>query len=351
MMTTNGHGAKRETFGGRELVSSAETQSAAMQAAATAATNARYIMALQRPRSWEDVRVRILAECARPGFADVARYRKPIGKGIEGPSIRFAEACARYAGNLGLEAPTIYEDTSKRIIRVTATDYETNASYSADITVAKTVERKKTDGRQVVGQRQNSYGDTVYIVEATEDEILNAVNALVSKATRTLILRLIPGDIIEEGQDACVETLNKRAAKDPAGERKRLCDAFAAIGVMPSDLAKYVGHSLDAMQPAELLELRKIFATIRDGEATWRDVLASRGGSAGTDEGEPGGKTSLADKVKGKRGAKTETPAPAQAADAGPPQPKVDHDADGVMVERDPITGETVPPPREPGVD
>jgi hypothetical protein len=27
----------------------------------------------------------------------------------------------------------------------------------------------------------------------------------------------------------------------------------------------------------------------------------------------------------------------------------VEHDADGVVIERDPVTGEIVPPPREPG--
>jgi hypothetical protein len=354
MMTTNGHGTMREGFGSREMATSAETQTAAMQAAATAAVQARYVMATQRPRSWDDIRVRILSECARPGFAEVARYRKPIGQGIEGPSIRFAEACARYAGNMGLEAPTVYEDATKRIIRVTATDYETNASYSADVTVAKVVERKKTTGRTVLGQRTNSFGDVVYIVEATEDEILNTVNALVSKATRTLILRLIPGDIVEEGQEACVQTLNNRAAKDPAGERKRLCDAFAAIGVMPGDLARHLGHSLDAIQPAELLELRKVYATIRDGETTWREVVAGRESADAPATGEPkkSAAASLADKIKsGKKGTKAEA-APPPPADAGPPQPTVEHDADGVVVERDQeptVTGEVVPPERQPG--
>lgn len=350
MATTNGHGTMREGFGSREMATSAETQTAAMQAAATAAVQARYVMATQRPRNWDDIRVRILSECARPGFAEVARYRKPIGQGIEGPSIRFAEACARYAGNMGLEAPTVYEDATKRMIRVTATDYETNASYSADVTVAKVVERKKTTGRTVLGQRTNSYGDVVYIVEATEDEILNTVNALVSKATRTLILRLIPGDIVEEGQEACVQTLNNRAAKDPAGERKRLCDAFAAIGVMPGDLARHLGHSLDAIQPAELLELRKVYATIREGETTWREVVASREGAdvaAPASDPKKSAAASLADKIKGKRtAAKVEASPP-----DGPPQPTIEHDADGVVVERDPVTGEIVPPPREPGED
>jgi hypothetical protein len=306
MMTANGHGTMREGFGERSLAQTAETQSAAMQAQAQAAVQARFVMALQRPRSWDDVRVRLLNECRRPGFAEVARYRKPIGQGVEGPSIRFAEACARYAGNLGVETVTTYEDRHKRIIHVTAVDYETNASFSADISIAKVVERKDKKGRTVVGERVNSYGQTVYIVEATDDELLNTVNALVSKATRTLILRLIPGDIVEEGQEACVRTMREGAAKDPSGERKRLCDAFAGIGVMPGDLERFLGHGLDALQPAELVQLRQVFGTIRDGETTWREVMAAR---ASDDAGhaEDGGEkkpAGLKDKLRGKREAK-----------------------------------------------
>jgi hypothetical protein len=342
MTTTNGngHGTMREGFGERSLATTAETQSAAMQAQAQAAVQARFVMALQRPRSWDDVRIRILRECERPGFAEVARYRKPIGQGVEGPSIRFAEACARYAGNLGVETVTTYEDGSKRIIHVTAVDYETNASFSADVSIQKVVERKNAKGRTVVGQRTNSYGDVVYLVEATEDELLNTVNALVSKATRTLILRLIPGDIVEEGQDACMKTLAQRASKDPAGERKKLCDAFAAIGVMPADLVRYVGHSLDALQPAELVELRKVYGTIRDGETTWREILVAREGGESAAGEAPSKKTTLADKIKAKKGAKATA---AEAAPAGKPAES--------EVEIDPETGEIVPPPREPGED
>lgn len=323
MATTNGPGTMREGFGERSIARTAETQSAAMQAQAEASVRARFVMAMQRPRSWDDVRVRLLQECARPGFAEVARYRKPIGQGVEGPSIRFAEACARYAGNLGVETATTYEDATKRIIHVTACDYETNASFSADVTVAKVVERKNAKGRSVAGQRTNSFGDVVYLVEATEDELLNVTNALVSKATRTLILRLIPGDIVEEAQDACMRTLSDRAAKDPSGERKKLCDAFASLGVMPADLARYLGHSLDALQPAELVELRKVFGTIRDGETTWREILATREGGAAEAEGDgaPKKAATFADKLRGRRRA----PAPEQAA-------AVEHDADGVVM-------------------
>jgi hypothetical protein len=290
-MSETALGVARESFGERSIATTGETHTGALVAAAQASINARYIMALQRPRNWDDVRVRLLKECERPGFAEVARYNKPIGKGVKGPSIRFAEACFRYAGNLDAPITTTFEDRFKRILHVSVIDFETNASYAADITIEKTVERRDKADRVPVAERKNSRGETVYIVEATEDELLNKVNALVSKAVRTLILRLIPGDIVDEAQRACIATLNNRAAKDPGAEKKRVCDAFAEIGVFPADLAVFLGHSLDAVQPAELVELREIYATVRDGESTWQAILEARRGPKEAS----GAKTSTAD--------------------------------------------------------
>jgi hypothetical protein len=272
-MNDTGTGTTRDGFGERAITMTGETHTGALVAAAQAAVNARFVMALQRPRNWDEVRVRLLKECDRPGFADVARYLKPVGKGVEGPSIRFAEACFRYMGNCDAPTTVTFEDRMKRILHVSAIDYETNASYSADITIEKTVERSNIKDRVVVAERKNSKGATVYIVEATEDELLNKQNALVSKAVRTLILRLIPGDIVDEGQRRCMKTIDDRTAKDPAAEKKAVVDGFAEIGVYPRDIEAFVGHPLDALQPAELKELRKVYATVRDGEAAWADVL------------------------------------------------------------------------------
>lgn len=333
----------REEFGAKAIVRTGETTQTALAAAAQASVQARYVMALQRPRNWDEARVRILAECKRPGFAEAARYRKPIGRGVEGPSIRFAEACLRHAGNLGVETTTTYEDRTKRILHVEATDFETNAHYSADLTIEKTVERSNAKDRVVVAERVNSAGNKVYIVEATEDELLNKIGAAVSKTARTLILRLIPGDIVDEGQDQCIATLRDRAAKDPASEKKKIVDAFASLGVMPNDLVLYLGHSLDAVQPAELVDLRQTFATIRDGETTWAAVIESRRGSKA--EGEKPSPTqqasNIAEKVKARR-------APKPAAAAAPQA-----DADGVVPDdgRDDAAAEAALGEREPGDD
>jgi len=111
------------------LMQSNETASAVLAAQARAVIEARYLIAINRPRDLDVVREKLLKECRRPGFAEVAIYKKPIGKGVEGLSIRFAEAAIRYMCNIDISQQTIYDDAEKRIIRVSCTDMETNTPY------------------------------------------------------------------------------------------------------------------------------------------------------------------------------------------------------------------------------
>lgn len=255
----------------------AETATTAAAAQAQAAIQARYIVALQRPRDFDNVRVALLKECKRPRFAEVARYRKPVGGGsVEGPSIRFVEAALRCMTNVLSETAVIYDDDKKRIIRVTVTDLEANITYPSDVSVDKTVERSDGRGRQILAQRTNKSGKPVYIVAATEDELLNKQAALVSKAMRTCGLRLIPGDLIDEAMEQVLVTQRTEDARDPAEARKRLVDAFAAIGVMPPALAEYLGHEVATISPQELVELRGIGQAIKAGETTWQATLEAR---------------------------------------------------------------------------
>ena len=255
-----------------------ETSVAAVAAQAKATVEARYIVAQGRPRDWDQARVRILNECKRPRFAEVARYAKPVGNSrVEGPSIRFAEAALRCMGNVDIQTPTTYDDDEKRIIRVSVTDLETNATYSSDITMAKTVERRQVkQGQNVLGERLNSTGQKVFIVRATEDDLLTKQAALVSKAIRTNGLRILPGDIVEEAMDMVLSTLRDRDARDPNEARKRIIDAFSSVGVTPAQLRVYLEHEIEHCVPAELADLRAIYAAIRDGETTWAEVVRQR---------------------------------------------------------------------------
>jgi hypothetical protein len=267
----------REEFGANSIEKRGELADRALAKQAEAQVQARYLMAMKNPRDMMEARERLLRDCSRPVFARKAIYKKPVGKGVEGPSIRLAEAAARAMTNIITDVMAVYDDTQKRIIRVMASDLEANITFTKDVTVHKAVERSNATGRKVISSRTNSNGQLTYLVEATDDEIADRENALASKAIRGCLLRLTPGDILEEAIQRCYETMLKKDAEDPDGARKEMCDAFADIGVTVEQIASYLGHPLDqTVEPKEMKDLRGIYNAIKDGEATWSEALAAR---------------------------------------------------------------------------
>lgn len=308
----------KQSFGEQSLSVRTETATAAVAASEQAKVQARYIVAMQRPRDWMTVRAKLLDACRRPGFASAARYSKPVsGQKIEGPSVRFAEEALRSMGNAIPEQSVIYDDEAKRIVRIAVTDLESNLSYSTDITIEKTVERKELkEGQVPLGSRKNSWGKTTYLLPATEDEVANKVNAASSKALRNNALRILPADILEEAMAQCVETIRRDVADDPTAATKKIADAFAALRIMPNELAEYLGHPLDQSSPAEIVELRAVYQAIKDGETTWKATLEGRAESKGKKRSESGAK----ERIKQRTGTVDTTGVPI-SEDPGPEPP------------------------------
>jgi len=287
-----------------------QTVSAALEAQVRAQVQARYTLAISKPRDLDQVRQRILKECRRPGFAEVAMYSKPVGRSkIEGLSIRFAEMAQRNMTNIAADSMVIYEDRTQRIVRVTVTDVEANVPLSVDVTVSKTVERSSHNDREVLGTRQNSSGRTTYIVACTDDELLVKQNALLSKAKRNLILALLPGDIADEAKQVAIETQRDRDKQDPDTQRRRVFDAFAEIGITPPEIKEYLGREAG---PADLPELRGLYQALKQGEIRWRDLMDEKR------DGEKGEETSKLQKALAAQEAKKPKPAPAAAPSAPP---------------------------------
>lgn len=255
-----------------------------------AMVQARFIMAMQKPRDFDQARDAILTACRRPAFAEKAEFSVKRGRKynqatrqwednmVKGPSIRFAELALREWRNCSSEIQVIYEDADTKRIRVMVLDLETNAAFTKEIAIKKIVERKKADDREILGERTKSDGNKIYIVLATEDEIQNKENAMISKVIRNEGLRLIPADIIDEGMEVARTTLRNRDAADPDGAKKKILDAFSSLGIKPAELKKFLGHGTDILSPKETEDLRGIYRAIKDGEATWADYIEPKEG-------------------------------------------------------------------------
>lgn len=284
-----------------------ETSAHAIAEREKSEVGAAYIRAYESPRNEVTARLKILQTCENPAFAEAARYGKPIGNGkVYGLSVRFAEEMSRLWGNIRTKSAIVFDDDGRRIYTVSAVDLETNAGATQDIVVEKTVERKnKKKGDDVLGSRTNSYGETVYVRRATEDEVMVKAHAQLSKVKRNLILSLIPAHIREEAEAVAVKTMADRDAKDPEGETKKLHAAFFKLGVMPDQVQKLIGKPLAQMNPSDLSLLRTAYTALKDQEATWDEIVADPTFSRGKKQEAPatGGKQTLAEKAAAKKAA------------------------------------------------
>lgn len=266
-----------EGIEGRSMVRSAETAAAAMAAHSQASMQARVYLARTQPRDMDRVRVLLMKECRRKSFAKVARYAKPVGgKKIEGWSVRFAEVAFRVLGNLAQETIVAFDSEEKRGLVVRLLDLEANNSIDTPCLLEKTVERSDPRGQVPLRVRINTEGREVFLVLATEDDFANKQGSAVSKARRNNVLQFIPGDILDECLDVVRDTLTKAVAEDPEAFKKQIIDGFAGLRILPDALRAYLGHPVDECSPAELHDLRTVYAAVRDGEASWSSFMQAK---------------------------------------------------------------------------
>jgi hypothetical protein len=293
---------------GAQMVPQGETAGQAAAEQARALVESRYAIAARFPRDIDVVRGALLRECKRPFFAKVALYSKPVGgTKIIGPSIRFAETAIRCMSNISIDTMTVYDDREKRLVRVTVADLESNVTYAKDVTITKAVERKNPKpGDVVIRTRQNSYNESVSLIEAGDDEIANKEAALLSKTIRTLGLRLVPGDLIDEAIHMIYATQAADDAKDPDAAKRTLFDAFAVLGVTVEQLKDFLGNDATTLSPKELTELRALYSAVRDGEVNMVEAIATKHKAAGDDDGAAAAAAAAAAQAARDRQGKTE---------------------------------------------
>jgi hypothetical protein len=268
-----------------------------VQQVAQAQIQSAYVWAERHPRDWDVIEQQILKECRRPQFVAIdpdpkkfgsstAMYGVPRGGEFvngkwvpdikTGLTIRFAEMALPFMKNIQVDLWPLGEDDNQRIFRAVRIDYESNNVESEIIIVQKAVERKRTKETDfVISTRTNSTGNSVFLVRATDEETDQTKRALYSKVKRNLVLSVIPGWLREAAKAEIRATQRQVDAEDPDAARKRLYAGFAKVGVSVEDIKKYIGHQND-LNPAELEDLRVLYAGIAEGNTTWKEILAAK---------------------------------------------------------------------------
>ena len=224
------------------------------QARAVAEVKAALVIAASRPRNELQARDRLLQACQRIGLASSAMYKYIRGGStVTGPSIRLAETAARAWGNINYGFRELSRSAGISECEAFAWDLETNTKAVRQFTI-----RHRRD------TRSGGYDIT------EERDIYELMANQAQRRVRAAILEIIPGDIIEDALDQCERTLSANVG-NVVEAAKKLVDAFAAMGVTREAIEERLGHRIDAIQPAQILEFRKIYTSIKDGMSESKD--------------------------------------------------------------------------------
>lgn len=259
------------------------------------------------PRNEEMAFSKLIKACKRKAFAEDAAYSFPRGGAtVTGPSVNLAREAARVWTNIRHGLYVIREDENTRLIRGWAWDVETNTAVQAEDEFKKLIYRKAKDGKPAGWY------------EPDERDLRELTNRRGAILVRNCILQLLPKDLIEDAQDECRVTLEKKAKEDPDDARKQAIIAFAEYNITPEMLEVYLKHPLGESTPKELAQLRTIYRSIADGNSKWSDYVGTKEPAS-----DPGADTlkSVQDKL-----AKTDDPVKEPEAPE-PPDPYADEDA------------------------
>lgn len=226
---------------------------------AIAEVQAALTVAKAYPRNQREALDRILNACTRKTLAEGALYSySKGGTEVTGPSIRLAEAIAQGWGNIQFGIRELEQVAGKEsVVEAFAWDIETNTRQVKTFTVPH-----KRFTRQ--GAKTLTDSRDIYELVANQG----------ARRLRACILGVIPGDVVEAAQEQCETTLHASADTSPEAIKIMLAK-FMELGVDQSQIEKRIQCNAAAIRPAQVIQLRKIHNSIRDGMSKPADWFES----------------------------------------------------------------------------
>jgi hypothetical protein len=212
------------------------------------------VIAKKFPRDERRAMDRILMAATRPKLAESALYSYSRGgSDVTGPSIRLAEALAQAWGNVQFGIKELEQRDGESTVQAFAWDVEINTRREMTFQVSHTRHTKQ-------GIKKLTDPRDIYEMVANQG----------ARRLRACILGIIPGDVVESAVQQVEVTLNTQAEVTP--ERiKTLLEKFAAFGVTKAQIEKRIQRRLDAITPALIVQLGKIYNSMKDGMSASAD--------------------------------------------------------------------------------
>ena len=206
------------------------------------------VIAKRFPRDAHRAMEGILQACCRPALAEGAVYQYARGgTDITGPSIRLAEVLAQGWGNFDFGIRELEQRAGESTVEAFAWDLETNTRQRKVFQVPHTRHTKS-------GTYRLTDPRDIYEMVANQG----------ARRLRACILGVIPGDVQEAALRQCELTMAAHASVD-AESVGRMVAAFAELGVSREQIEARIQRKAEAMTSALMVNLRKIYASLRDG--------------------------------------------------------------------------------------
>jgi len=217
------------------------------------------IIAKKFPRNHIAATDKILQAFTRPTLAEGALYSYPKGgQDVTGPSIRSAEAIAQMWGNLQFGIRELEQRSGESTVEAFAWDLESNTRQVKVFQVPHIRYKKNNQSYALTDPRE------IYELVANQG----------ARRLRACILGVIPGDVIEMATKQAEATLVTKADISPEAINK-MAEAFKTFGVTKGMIEKRIGRRIDTITPAAMVQMKKIYASLRDSMSSineWFDV-------------------------------------------------------------------------------
>lgn len=226
------------------------------------------VIAKRFPRDPVAAMDRILQACTRPSLADGALYSYSRGGAdVTGPSIRMAEMLAQNWGNVEFGIRELSQSNGESSVEAFAFDLETN-TRQVKVFQVQHVRHTRAGAKRLDDPRD------VYELVANQG----------ARRLRACILGIIPGDVVDAAVKQVEITLQTHTEVTPERVKSMLQAFQDNYGVTQEAIQKRLQRRMDAMTPALMVQLKKIYQSLKDGMSQpgdWFDMPEAPGKKAG----------------------------------------------------------------------
>lgn len=234
------------------------TQTEMMVSRQAQEVQAAMVIAKKFPRDEVESFNRIMRACQRKKLAEQSMYEFPRGTTkVTGPSIRLAEAAAQNWGNIDFGVIELEQKNGESQVMAYAWDLETNTRQTKIFSVPHIRSTRKGN------------------VPLTDPrDIYETVASQGARRVRACILGVIPGDVIDAAIEQCNKTLLEGEKKPIIDLVREMSEIFKKEFSIPLEaIEKFIGCKSDAFSMNDLVRLKRVYKSLRDGMAKREDYF------------------------------------------------------------------------------